>query len=118
MKLKTDRRQLSRTTSKLSLVPRKERKKNEEIIHSVQEFFYRDDVSTALPGKRDAKKVGKNLLQRLVLNDFSAIFTTSLLLKILVQNSHSPNSRVCDHHISNMRILLLGNLVYAQSTKT
>ena len=39
MKLKTDRRHLSRTASKLSLVPRKERKKNEQIIHSVQEFF-------------------------------------------------------------------------------
>ena len=51
MKLKTDRRQLSRTTLKLSLVPRKERKENQEIIHSVQEVFYHDDVSLALLGK-------------------------------------------------------------------
>ena len=51
MKLKTDRRQLSRTTLKLSLVPQKKRKENEEIIHSVQEVFCCDDVSLALPGK-------------------------------------------------------------------
>ena len=82
MKLKTDRRQLSRTTSKLSMVPRKERKKNEEIIHSVQEFFYRDDVLTALPGKRDAKKLGKNLLQRRVLNDY----LSNLYNKFIAEN--------------------------------
>ena len=61
MKLKTDRRQLSRTTLKLSLVPRKERKENQEIIHSVQEVFYHDDVSLALLGKWDVKKVDENL---------------------------------------------------------
>ena len=73
---------MSRTTSKLSLVPRKERKKNEEIIHSAQEIFYRDDVSTALPGKRDAKKVGKNLLQRRVLNDY----LSNLYNKFIAEN--------------------------------
>ena len=102
MKLKTDRRQLSRTTSKLSMVPRKERKKNEEIIHSVQEFFYRDDVSTALPGKRDAKKVGKNLLQRRVLNDY----LSNLYNKFIAENpstklSFSKFARMCPSHFKH-----------------
>ena len=35
----------------------------------VQEFYHRDDVSVALPGKREAKKVGKELKQRRVLSD-------------------------------------------------
>ena len=45
-------------------------KREKRMIHSVQEFFYRDDVSMALPGKRDAKKVGKNLLLRHLLNNY------------------------------------------------
>ena len=115
IKLKTDRRQLSRTTSKLSLVTRKERKKNEEIVHSVQEFFYRDDVSTALSGKRDAKKVGRNLLQRQVLNDY----LSNLYIKFVAENpstklSFSKFARMRPSHFNHH----IGNLVYAQSTKT
>ena len=36
----------------------------------MQQFYHRDNVSVALPGKREAKKVGKDLKQRRVFSNY------------------------------------------------
>ena len=43
-----------------------------KLYKTVVDFYYRDDVSTAFPGKRDAKKdkQGKPRIQKRVLNDY------------------------------------------------
>ena len=66
------------------------------------EFYYRDDFSTSLPGKRDAKKVGKNLLQRPVLNDY----LSNLYNKFIAENpstklSFSKFARMCPSHFKH-----------------
>ena len=71
-KTNTDRRKLSKANGKV-MNPIKPKKGFEPVLHKkVLDFYHRDDVSTALPGKRDTKKVKRKrkLVQKRVLNDY------------------------------------------------
>ena len=66
----TNRMKLSKVHSKFLTVNKKSRETNKSLKNDVIEFYCRDDVSTALPGKRDSKKVKKSRFQKRTLNDF------------------------------------------------
>ena len=68
----TDRRKLSKGLSKVIKPNKSKRGFETNLYKAVITFYNRDDVSTALPGKRDAKKVkqGKPHIQKRVLNDY------------------------------------------------
>ena len=68
----SDRRKLCRSKSKVLNFEKNKRGFDPDVYEQVLEFYARDDVSTALPGKRDAKKVKKRKarLQKRSLNDY------------------------------------------------
>ena len=68
----TDRRKLSKGLSKVINPNKSKRGFEPNLYKAVINFYNRDDVSTPLPGKRDAKKVkqGKPRIQKRVLNDY------------------------------------------------
>ena len=84
MQTLADRRKLSKTKSKIIDLEKQKRGFQPELHNQVLDFYRRDDVSIALPGKIDVKKIGKknpvfrNEYSRIIL----AIFTRSLLRKI------------------------------------
>jgi hypothetical protein len=54
-----------------------------------QKFYFREDVSTCMPGKRDAVKVGSQRLQKYILSDLiSNIYT-----KYIMENPEEKISR-------------------------
>ena len=55
----SDRRKLCRSKSKVLNFEKNKRGFDPDVYEQVLEFYAWDDVSTALPGKRDAKKVKK-----------------------------------------------------------
>ena len=55
----SDRRKMCRSKSKVLNFEKNKRGFDPDVYEQVLEFYARDDVSTALPGKRDAKKVKK-----------------------------------------------------------
>ena len=55
----TDRRKLSKTKSKTIDLEKQKRGFQPELHNQVLDFYRRDDVSIALPEKRDVKKIGK-----------------------------------------------------------
>ena len=67
-----ERRKLCRSKSKVLNFEKNKRGFDPDVYEQVLEFYARDDVSTALPGKRDAKKVKKRKarLQKRSLNDY------------------------------------------------
>ena len=67
-----NRRKMSNITGKVVCEENQKRGFQPEIYAKVLEFYNRDDVSTALPGKRDAKKNKKKKIkiQKRVLNDY------------------------------------------------
>lgn len=71
-KTATDRRKLSKVQNKVINPTKSKRGFEPKVYAAVINFYNRDDVSTALPGKRDAKKVktGKPRIQKRVLNDY------------------------------------------------
>ena len=71
-KTNTDRRKLSKVKSKVVNPTKSNTGFEPKLYKTVVDFHYRDEVSAALPGKRDAKKVkqGKPRIQKRVLNDF------------------------------------------------
>ena len=71
-KTNTDRRKLSKVKSKVVNPTKSKRGFEPKLYKTVVDFYYRGDVSTALPGKRDAKKVKqeKPRIQKRVLNDY------------------------------------------------
>ena len=68
----SDHRKLCRSKSKVLNFEKNKRGFDPDVCEQVLEFYARDDVSTALPGKRDAKKVKKRkaCLQKGSLNDY------------------------------------------------
>ena len=60
------------------------------LYKKVLDFYHRDDVSTALPGKRDTKKVKRKrkLVQKRVFNDY----LHNLYQKFMSQNIEIPCS--------------------------
>ena len=68
----TDRRKLSKGLNKVINPKKLKRGFEPNLDKAVINFYNRDDVSTALPGKRDAKNVkqGKPHIQKRVLNDY------------------------------------------------
>ena len=89
-KTNTDRRKLSKANGKVmnSIKPKKGL---EPVLHKkVLDFYHRDDVSTALPGKRDTKKVKRKrkLVQKRVLNDY----LHNLYQKFVTENFEIPYS--------------------------
>ena len=66
----TNRRKLNINSKVIVQEPRKKKGFNPEIYAKVLAFYNRDDVSTALPGKRDAKTHRKIRIQKRVLNDY------------------------------------------------
>ena len=69
----------------------KPKKGLEPVLHKkVLDFYHRDDVSTALPGKRDTKKVKRKrkLVQKRVLNDY----LHNLYQKFISENIEIPCS--------------------------
>ena len=62
---------MGKRKSKIIVFEQKKRGFDPEIYEHVKTFYYRDDVSTALPGKRDCKSIRKGTrLQKRVLNDY------------------------------------------------
>ena len=68
----TDRRKLSKGVSKVINPNKSKRGFKPNLYKAVINFYNRDDVFTALPGKRDAKNIkqGKPRTQKQVLNDY------------------------------------------------
>ena len=68
----TDRRKLSEGISKVTNPNKSRRGFEPNLYKAVINFYNRGEVSTALPGKRNAKKVkqGKPHIQKWVLNDY------------------------------------------------
>ena len=58
-KTNTDQRKLSKVKSKVVNQTKSKRGFEPKLYKTVVDFYYRDDVSIALPGKRDAKKSNK-----------------------------------------------------------
>ena len=89
-KTNTDRRKLSKANGK-AMDPIKPKKGFIPVLHKkVLDFYHRDDVSTALPGKRDTKKVKRKrkLVQKWVLNDY----LHNLYQKFISENIEIPCS--------------------------
>ena len=87
-KTNTDRRKLSKANGKV-MNPIKPKKGFEPVLHKkVFDFYHRDDISTALPGKRDTKKVKRKrkLVQKRVLNDY----LHNLYQKFISENIEIP----------------------------
>ena len=56
-----DRRKMEKIKSKIIDFEQKKRGFDPEIYEHLKTFSYRDDVSTALPGKRDCKSIRKEI---------------------------------------------------------
>ena len=81
----TNRRKLSKVSGKIINCV-KPKRGFEPVLHAkVLDFYHRDDVSTALPGKRDAKKhkMKKICIQKRVLNDY----LSNLYEKFITENT-------------------------------
>ena len=96
-KTNTDRRKLSKVKSKVVNPTKSKRGFEPKLYKTVVDFYYRDDVSTALPGKRDAKKVKqeKPSIQKRVLNDYLSnlhqkFVSEHIILFIYVFHSNEP----------------------------
>ena len=61
----------------------KKRVFNPDVYTQVLEFCAKDDISTALPVKRDVKKLKKRRFQKKTLNDY----LSKLYLKLMVENT-------------------------------
>ena len=72
MQTLTDRRKLSKTKSKTIDLEKQKRGFQSELHNQVLDFYRRDDVSLALHGKRDVKKIGKKKprIQKRLLSDY------------------------------------------------
>ena len=70
-KTKNHRKKMGKRKSKIIDFEQKKSGFDPEIYEHVKIFHYRDDFSTALPGKRDCKSIRKGTrLQKRVLNDY------------------------------------------------
>ena len=89
-KTNTDRRKLSKANGKV-MNPIKPKKEFEPVLQrEVLDFYHRGDGSTALPGKRDTKKVKRKrkLVQKRVLNGY----LHNLYQKLISENIEIPCS--------------------------
>ena len=82
----TDRRKLSKTKSKTIDLEKQKRGFQPELHNQVLDFYRRDDVSIALPEKRDVKKIGKKKprIQKRVLSDY----LSNLYEKFVAENTN------------------------------
>lgn len=69
-----DQRKMNRTSSKVLHLRNAKRGFDSDVHKAVLQFYARDDNSTALPGKRDCKKVRKSRIQKRSLNDLSNLY--------------------------------------------
>ena len=95
-KTSTDRRKLSKVNGKV-ISTIKQKKGFEPVLNKkVLDFYNRDDVSTALPGKKDAKKVKRKrkLVQKRVLNGYlNNLYQTFMSENIEIKCSFSTFAR-------------------------
>lgn len=105
-----DRRKMGRSSSKILNFPSSKRGFDPAVHKSVLEFYSRDDISTALPGKRDCKKVKKSQIQKRSLNDY----LSNLYHKL---KSEQPNLKVSFASFAKMRPkhFILANFVNRRS---
>ena len=82
----TDRRKLSKTKSKTIDLEKQKRGFQPELHNQVLDFYRRDDVSIALPEKRDVQKIGKKKprIQKRVLSDY----LSNLYEKFVAENTN------------------------------
>ena len=93
----SNRRKLSKVSSKVLNIPTNKRGFDQDIYQKVREFYARDDNSTALPGKRDVKSTRRGTrLQKRALNDYLG----NLFQKIMAEN---PNLKLSFATFARMR---------------
>ena len=84
----TERRKLSKANGK-AMNPIKPKKGFQSVLHKkVLDFYHRDDISTALPGKRDPKKVKRK--RKLVLKRVFNDYLLNLYQKFISENIETP----------------------------
>ena len=110
-KTENDLRKMGKRKSKIIDFEQKKRGFDPEIYEHVKTFSYRDDVSTALPGKRDCKSIRKGTsLQKRVLN----YYLSSLHRKMIAEK---PDLKLSFATFARMRSVnfVLANFVNRRS---
>lgn len=89
-----NRRKMNNVQKSVSLSKRSRNKAiSEKIDKDIQNFLERDDNSRLLPGKADAVKVGKDKVQKRVLNDYMYNLHTKFLAESSYKISHATFCR-------------------------
>ena len=110
-----DRRKMGKETSKVLRVTRNKRGFDPDVHKQVIEFYHRDDVSTPLPGKKDAKSVKvkqrkRVKIQKRTLNDY----LSNLFQKLIAEK---PSIKLCFATFARIRPanFMLANFVNRRS---
>ena len=105
-----NRTKMCRTSSKVLNVPKAKRGLNLQIHTEVLKFYTQDNNSTALPGKKDCKRVKKAQIQKQSLNDY----LSNLYHKLKVEQ---PELKVSFASFAKMRptSYILANFVNRRS---